>query len=99
MEFAGSDVNHENVGPYRDEENKRILSASTFLASPHWMISRVMCSTVDVSSLQVGLRRDYSRARLGVLYTVHGMRSFLFEYFSTVVLAPHANRYRAAQVG
>jgi hypothetical protein len=26
------------------------------------------------------------------------MRSFLSEYFSTVVLAPHGNRYRAAQV-
>jgi hypothetical protein len=26
------------------------------------------------------------------------MYSFLFEYFSTVVLAPHASRYRAAQV-
>jgi hypothetical protein len=30
---------------------------------------------------------------------VHGMYSFLSEYFSTVVLAPHAIRYRAAQVG
>jgi hypothetical protein len=40
-----------------------------------------------------------SRVRLGVLYTVHGMYSFLSEYFSTVVLAPHTIRYRAAQVG
>jgi hypothetical protein len=30
---------------------------------------------------------------------VHGMYSFLSEYFSTVVLAPHAIRYCAAQVG
>jgi hypothetical protein len=29
MELAGSDVNHENVDPDRDEENKHILSAST----------------------------------------------------------------------
>jgi hypothetical protein len=50
MELAGSDVNHENVGPDRDEENKRIRSASTFPASPHWMMNRVMCSIVDVSS-------------------------------------------------
>jgi hypothetical protein len=50
MEFVGSGVNHENTGPDRDEENKRILSASTFPASPHWMINRVMCSIVDVSS-------------------------------------------------
>jgi hypothetical protein len=50
MELTNSDVNHENVDPNRDEENKRILSSSTFLASPHWMISRVMCSIVDASS-------------------------------------------------
>jgi hypothetical protein len=35
IELAGSDVNHENAGPDRDEENRRILSASTFPASPH----------------------------------------------------------------
>jgi hypothetical protein len=35
MELAGSDVNHENASLDRDEENNRILSASTFLASPH----------------------------------------------------------------
>jgi hypothetical protein len=50
MELAGSEVNHENAGPDRDEENNRILSASTFPASPHWMMNRVMCSIVDVSS-------------------------------------------------
>jgi hypothetical protein len=50
MELAGSDVNHENAGLDRDEENNHILSASTFPASPHWMINRVMCSIVDVSS-------------------------------------------------
>jgi hypothetical protein len=42
-------VNNENVGADRDEGNKRILSASTFLASPHCMIN-VICSIVDVSS-------------------------------------------------
>jgi hypothetical protein len=50
MELAGSEVNHENVGPERDEENNRILSVSTFLASPHCMMNRVICSIVDVSS-------------------------------------------------
>jgi hypothetical protein len=35
MELAGNEVNHENADPYRDEENNRIISASTFLASPH----------------------------------------------------------------
>jgi hypothetical protein len=50
MELAGSDLNHENVGPKRDQGNNCILSASTFSASPHWMINRVMCSIVDVSS-------------------------------------------------
>jgi hypothetical protein len=29
---------------------------------------------------------------------VQDMHSFLSEYFSTIVLAPHANRCRAAQV-
>jgi hypothetical protein len=33
-----------------------------------------------------------SRARLGVLYTVRDMYSFLSDYFSTVVLVPHAIR-------
>jgi hypothetical protein len=50
MELANNDVNHENAGPDKDEENNRILSASTFPASPHWMMNRVMCSIVDVSS-------------------------------------------------
>jgi hypothetical protein len=44
------DVSHENVGPDRDEENKCILNASTFPASPHWMMNQVICSIVDVSS-------------------------------------------------
>jgi hypothetical protein len=48
--LAGSDVNHENADPDRDEEKNRILSASTFTASPHWMMNRVMCYIVDVSS-------------------------------------------------
>jgi hypothetical protein len=38
MELAGNDVNHENASPDRDEENNYILSASTFPASPHWMM-------------------------------------------------------------
>jgi hypothetical protein len=38
-----------------------------------------------------------SRVRLGVLYIVQDMYSFLSEYFSTVVLAPHAIRCRVAQ--
>jgi hypothetical protein len=50
IELAGSDVNHENAGPDRDEENKRILSASTFTSSPHWIINRVICCIVNVSS-------------------------------------------------
>jgi hypothetical protein len=50
IELAGGDVNYENVSPDRDEENKCILSASMFPASPHWMMNRVMCSIVDVSS-------------------------------------------------
>jgi hypothetical protein len=50
MEFAGNEVNHENAGPDNDEENKCVLSASTFPTSPHWMINRVVCSIVDVSS-------------------------------------------------
>jgi hypothetical protein len=44
-------------------------------------------------------RESTSRVRLGVLYTVQGMYSFLSEYFSTVVLAPHAIMCRAAQAG
>jgi hypothetical protein len=40
-----------------------------------------------------------SRVRLAVLYTVQDMYSFLSEYFSAVVLAPHAVRCRVAQAG
>jgi hypothetical protein len=40
-----------------------------------------------------------SRVRLGVLYTVWDLYSFLSEYFSSVVLVLHASRGRAAQVG
>jgi hypothetical protein len=50
MELAGNEVNHENVGPERDEGNNIILSASTFPASPHCMMNQVICSVVDVSS-------------------------------------------------
>jgi hypothetical protein len=50
MELAGNEVNHENDGPDRDEENNRILSAWTFPASLHYMMNRVLCSIVDVSS-------------------------------------------------
>jgi hypothetical protein len=49
MEFVGNEVNNENAGPDKDE-NRLILSASTFAASPHWMINLVICSMVDVSS-------------------------------------------------
>jgi hypothetical protein len=48
--------------------------------------------------LQVGQGESTSRVRLGVLYMVQDMQSFLFEYFSTEVLALHAIRCRAAQV-
>jgi hypothetical protein len=40
-----------------------------------------------------------SRVRLGILYTVRDMYSFLSEYFSSIVLVFHAIRCRAAQVG
>jgi hypothetical protein len=50
------------------------------------------------AGLQVGLGESTSRVRLGVLYMVHDMHSFLSEYFSTEVLALHANRCRAGQV-
>jgi hypothetical protein len=39
-----------------------------------------------------------SCVRLGVLYMVQDMHSFLSEYFSTEVLVLHANRCHAAQV-
>jgi hypothetical protein len=55
MEFAVNEVNHENAGPDCDEENSRILGASTFPASPHSMIYRVICSIVDVSSCSQNL--------------------------------------------
>jgi hypothetical protein len=44
-------------------------------------------------------RESTSRVRLGDLYTVRDMYSFLSEYFSSVVLVLHASRCRAAQVG
>jgi hypothetical protein len=50
IELTRNDVNHENDGPDRDEEKKYILSASTFPSSPHWIMIRVICSIVDVSS-------------------------------------------------
>jgi hypothetical protein len=37
------------------------------------------------------------QVRLGVLYIVQDMYSFLSEYFSTVFLAPHAIRCHVAQ--
>jgi hypothetical protein len=40
-----------------------------------------------------------SRVRLGVLHMDPVMHSFLYEYSSTVALAPHAIRCLAAQVG
>jgi hypothetical protein len=40
-----------------------------------------------------------SRVRPGVLYTVQDMYSFLSEYFSAIVLAPHAIRCLVAQAG
>jgi hypothetical protein len=42
-------------------------------------------------------KESTSRVRLGVLYIVQDMDSFLSEYFSTVVLAPPAIRCRVAQ--
>jgi hypothetical protein len=42
-------------------------------------------------------RESTNRVRLGVLYIVQCMYSFLSEYFPTVVLAPHAIRFRVAQ--
>jgi hypothetical protein len=48
--------------------------------------------------LQIGLGESTSRVRLGVLYMVQDMHSFLSEYFSTEVLVLHANRCHAAQV-
>jgi hypothetical protein len=39
MELPGNEVNHEIVGPDRDEEKKRIMGASMFPASPHWMMN------------------------------------------------------------
>jgi hypothetical protein len=50
IELTSSDVNYENASLDRDEENKRILSASMFPTYPHWMMNRVICSIVDVSS-------------------------------------------------
>jgi hypothetical protein len=52
IELAGSDVNHENADPDRDEENTCILRALMFPTSPHWMMNRVICSIVDVSFSQ-----------------------------------------------
>jgi hypothetical protein len=60
IELAGTEVNHENASPDKDEENKCILSASTFPASPHWMVNRVTCSIVDVSSCPENLVKSGS---------------------------------------
>jgi hypothetical protein len=78
IDFAGNELNHENVGPDRYEENRRILSTSTFPTSPHWVMNRVICSFVDVSSCPENLVKsgtlnlggtvfDHSQ-RDGVLY-------------------------------
>jgi hypothetical protein len=50
MGLAGSEVNHENASPKRDEENNLILSASIFPASPHCIVNLVIFSILDVSS-------------------------------------------------
>jgi hypothetical protein len=49
------------------------------------------------AGLQVGLGESTSSVRLGVLYMVQDMRNFLSEYFSTKILALHANRCSASQ--
>jgi hypothetical protein len=59
------------------------------LASPYIVLE---------AGLHVGLGESTSRVRLGVLYIVGDMYSFLTEYFCFVVLVLHAIRYRAAQV-
>jgi hypothetical protein len=43
-------------------------------------------------------RESTSRVRLGVLYMDPDTYSFLTEYYSSVILALHASRYRVAQV-
>jgi hypothetical protein len=64
IELAGSDVNHENADPDRDEENTCILRALMFPTSPHWMMNRVICSIVDVSFFPENLVK-YSTLNLG----------------------------------
>jgi hypothetical protein len=51
---------------------------------------------VREAGLQAGLGST-SRVRLGVLYMVQDMHSFLSEYFSAEILALHTNRCHAAQ--
>jgi hypothetical protein len=43
-------------------------------------------------------RESTSRVRLGVLYTVRDLYSFLSEYFCSAVLVLHASRCRVAHV-
>jgi hypothetical protein len=50
------------------------------------------------AGLQVGQGESTSRVRLGVLYMVQDMHSFLSVYSSTVVLVPYAIRCRVTQV-
>ena len=55
IEFGGKVVNHWKADPDRDDENTRILRASCVAASLHWMMNRLICSTVDVSSVPENL--------------------------------------------
>jgi len=74
-EFGGSEINQVNADPDKDDENKRTLNSSLLAASPHWMMNRLTCSIVDVSSCPENLVKS------GTLYRFRsGIKSYVGGY-------------------
>jgi len=65
IEFGGNEINQVNADPDKDDENNRTLDSSLLVASPHWMIKRLTCSIVDVSSYPENLVKSGTLYRFG----------------------------------
>jgi len=74
-ELGGNDINQVKADPDNDDKNKRTLNSSLLVASPHWMMNRLTCSMVDVSSCPENLVKS------GTLYRfASGIKSYAGGY-------------------
>ena len=63
--FGGNEMNHVKADPDKDDENKQTLNSSLLAASPHWMMNRLTCSILDVSSCLENLVKSGTLYRFG----------------------------------